>query len=796
MSRFRRVAVRRAVIRLIAIAIAVAPAAAVVAPAPTGAAPAPASTTARGAAAPVGVVASPAFAMTSLAEQVDNGGAFTTPPDTDAAASSTYVVEVVNSTLNVYARSSGSRVGTQVDLDSFFLSPSDISSGYTVSDPRVIYDAVAARWVVSAMSFKSSFSTGQGGRVHLAASDTDDPAGTWHGWTVKASTTGVLFDQPRLGLTTDKVLLSWDDYSGIAFGFFAGAEALAVAKDEVYSGVTMPATASDSWPSSGTPFFALVPAENQDQSATGWLVHNETDVSPPQVGVVEVTGTPGKDPVTFTPTALPARAGSAPPAAAQSGSSARIDTGDIRFLDAAWKGGRLWTGGSDGCVPAGDSATRSCGRLVEIDTTGSTPAIAQDFDFGAGGVSTMFPSVTFNGLGDLVVGYSTSSSSTFASFAAGGQLRSDVNRLSSTFAVKSGNGVYNEAANGCFGPGTSRWGDYSGASPDPASSLHAWVAGEFAAGASGSPNVAAACNWGTYAARVTFTAPSITAISPATVAAGGTMVVTGAGFTTSATVTIDGVAVTGVVSSSQQLTVTAPPHAVGSAELVVTTDYGTSVPMSFTYVARPVLSSIDPSVGPTAGGTTVTLSGAALAGVTAVRFGAAAAPFAAVDDSTVHATAPASVAGTVAVVVSTSGVESNAVSFTYEAPPPPPPPPRDGYRLAGSDGSVYAFGDAAALGDTAGAPLNLPVVGMAGTPSGDGYWLVASDGGIFAFGDAAFHGSTGAIRLNRPIVGMASTPSGDGYWLVATDGGIFAFGDAAFYGSTGDIHLNSPIVGM
>src|SRR5438105_6492108 len=71
--------------------------------------------------------------------------------------------------------------------------------------------------------------------------------------------------------------------------------------------------------------------------------------------------------------------------------------------------------------------------------------------------------------------------------------------------------------------------------------------------------------------------------------------------------------------------------------------------------------------------------------------------------------------------------------------------------------------------------------------SNGGYWLVGSDGGIFAFGDARFLGSTGNIKLNQPIVGMASTPSGDGYWMVASDGGLFAFGDAAFQGSTGNI---------
>ena len=122
--------------------------------------------------------------------------------------------------------------------------------------------------------------------------------------------------------------------------------------------------------------------------------------------------------------------------------------------------------------------------------------------------------------------------------------------------------------------------------------------------------------------------------------------------------------------------------------------------------------------------------------------------------------------------------------------------PSTGYWMVASDGGIFAYGGAKFFGSTGSIKLNMPIVGMAATPSGNGYWLVASDGGIFSFGDAGFYGSTGSIKLNRPIVGMAATPSGQGYWLVASDGGIFAFGDAGFFGSTGSIKLNKPITGM
>ena len=85
---------------------------------------------------------------------------------------------------------------------------------------------------------------------------------------------------------------------------------------------------------------------------------------------------------------------------------------------------------------------------------------------------------------------------------------------------------------------------------------------------------------------------------------------------------------------------------------------------------------------------------------------------------------------------------------------------------------------------------------MASTPDGNGYWLVGSDGGVFAYGDAGFYGSHGGSPLNGPIVGMASTTDGKGYWLVGSDGGIFAYGDAIFYGSMGGSNLAKQVVGM
>ncbi len=119
-----------------------------------------------------------------------------------------------------------------------------------------------------------------------------------------------------------------------------------------------------------------------------------------------------------------------------------------------------------------------------------------------------------------------------------------------------------------------------------------------------------------------------------------------------------------------------------------------------------------------------------------------------------------------------------------------------GYYLAASDGGIFTYGDAAFAGSAGGAPLNAPVVGMAvvpslepfatamtRTPDGHGYWVAGDDGEVLAFGDAAFYGSLAAANLRVPIVGIAATPNGHGYWLVDALGHVTPFGDAADTGS-------------
>ncbi|GAA1778304.1 hypothetical protein GCM10009748_08580 [Agromyces lapidis] len=164
-------------------------------------------------------------------------------------------------------------------------------------------------------------------------------------------------------------------------------------------------------------------------------------------------------------------------------------------------------------------------------------------------------------------------------------------------------------------------------------------------------------------------APVLTALSPdAGPVAGGTPVtITGTDLAGATAVTVDGVSVVFTQVSDTEITFTTEPHAAGTVDVVVVTAGGESGPLPFTYLPAPELSALAPSEGPTAGGTSVTVTGTDLGDATEVTVDGVSVPFTQVSDTEITFVTPPHAAGPVDVVVTTAGGESNALPFTYLA---------------------------------------------------------------------------------------------------------------------------------
>lgn len=170
---------------------------------------------------------------------------------------------------------------------------------------------------------------------------------------------------------------------------------------------------------------------------------------------------------------------------------------------------------------------------------------------------------------------------------------------------------------------------------------------------------------------------SVVFVSPdrGAVAGGTTVTIAGTGFVPGATtVTLGSTTVPAgqVTVSGTTLTFDAPAHPAGIVDVTVTTPGGTAVvPDAFTYVVAPVLTSLTPDRGSSAGGSTVVLNGSNLATTSGVTFGGVPVPFIVFDDTLVLVTSvPPGSPGTVDVAVTTSGGTATlANAFTYVGVP-------------------------------------------------------------------------------------------------------------------------------
>jgi hypothetical protein len=409
-----------------------------------------------------------------------------TPPDTQIAAGPNSLLEMVNSSGSVWTKSGG--LVKIFDLNKFFPVP----AGYTFSDPRVLYDAISNRWFASGVAFVTpSF----GSVLVFGVSDTTDPAGTWHVYSADNSS-NVTHDQPKIGVSADKVAFSFNDFLNAAL--FQGASTWVFGKAAMLAGASsIPGEAVG--PDSRR--VSIVPAIELTSTSTEFMAYNNSDcgysgcnAGYPSIGIVALTGDPAIGTLAWSESD-PAIAGtSQPPAADQPGLPGSIQTNDDRFLTAVWQNGTLWVDGNDGCTPPGDTAVRPCPRLIQVSTTG--PTVNQNFDLGSTGNDLYYPAVHVDSAGDMYVVYNISSVSQDVGVRLTGQPAGSAPQfVVPAQTIQAGQGLYTCA---------NRWGDYSGSALDPSNPSSVWLAAEYAGASSTN------CNWATFISQVTF-APITTA---------------------------------------------------------------------------------------------------------------------------------------------------------------------------------------------------------------------------------------------------------------------------------------------
>lgn len=171
-------------------------------------------------------------------------------------------------------------------------------------------------------------------------------------------------------------------------------------------------------------------------------------------------------------------------------------------------------------------------------------------------------------------------------------------------------------------------------------------------------------------------APTVTAVAPlgGPVLGGTTVTLTGTGFIAGATVLFDGDECSNVaIVSATSITCTTPAHVAGVVGVTVANadDQSATLADSYRYAAAPTVSAVNPSQGPTAGTTSITITGSNLFGASVTIGGQPCSNVSvtAAGDSLTCQT-PAGTAGAVDVVVDAFGGSTTAVDgYSYVAAP-------------------------------------------------------------------------------------------------------------------------------
>ena len=416
-----------------------------------------------------------------------------TPPDTTGAIGPDRYIETVNTQYAIYSRS-----GAPVNSGSLS-SLTGISGGlfgYSLSDPQMMWDAKTQRFYYSAVYY-DAFLLANGLAVGWSKTATPASSNDFCKYAIDFGTE--LPDYPKLGDSSDFLLFGYNKF-GNGASTYDGSEFTLVNKPPAGSACA-PTSAFAVYTSGvlhnadNSPAATPVPANLVDDSnGTGYVVANADLTETPSASSVSLysVSTNGSDangipvPSISGPTNVAVSSYAMPSSAPQNGNSYLLDTLDGRFeaAVAAVDPGHanttaVWTAhavfGGAGTEERWYEIDPGAGALLQSGTVSSSSLFVWN-----GAIS---PDRANNGaagaFGDsMAMSVSTSSAATYPAIQfvskRGTNLQSGLMNL-----------VQATGANvdlSCSATSPCRWGDYSGASPDPAASGslgRVWLANQY-----------------------------------------------------------------------------------------------------------------------------------------------------------------------------------------------------------------------------------------------------------------------------------------------------------------------------
>ena len=415
------------------------------------------------------------------------------PPDTNGDVGPTYYIQTINSSVGIFTKSDGVRVAA-FTLDTFMSQGNfgNLCDTNNFGDPVVLYDSFEDRWIITDFAFSldagNNVINPPGAYQCIAASKTGDPvSGGWNFYSI--NTTGGLGDYPKLGVWPDGIYMSVNMFGYPKGAAFQGPRVYAFNKAQMYAGRPTVQSVSFNAPAAD---FTILPSNARLQTGTPptgspnyfistWEFLNAVTVYKFHVDWNAISSS------TFTGPDTPSAATSWPNASVANAPSLGGNSLDVLQVRAMMQNQYINIGGAESLwtthtVRRANTTGFAAPRWYQLDVTGGTVAAnilqAATWDPDAANVIHRFmPSLALDRIGDMALGYSTSSSTTKPAIKYAGRLATDpVNTFSQTEQLLI-QGTGTQVGN-CGGAACLRWGDYSAMSLDPDGCTF-WFTGEY-----------------------------------------------------------------------------------------------------------------------------------------------------------------------------------------------------------------------------------------------------------------------------------------------------------------------------
>ena len=391
------------------------------------------------------------------------------PPDGGLAAGPHEVITAINETVNTFTKS-GTLLTSQT-LDSLF-------TGFPQSgpfDPHVVYDPNSHRfWLVAAATDGKTNSY-----FYVAVSNDSDTQDGWSVWYMPANDNSAFSsdwcDYPEIGLSSGGYVYITCNFFGLSspgdspVKFDSGPSALIrIIPESDFTGggccswwewwnnsfAIQPTVTVNSATTNGE--YLAASSAGGGSSVTEWQIYNESKCCSAAPSMYTGSASTGQ----YNP----------PPCATQPSAVQCLDSGDARFLGAFWQYPYLYAWSHIAC------GSYSCPFLVVINN--GSGKLTEGFYMSHGNYFSMYPAVGVRPDGTMSIVFDVVNSATDA-----GSWAQTIPDPSVCTVCTSGNPVWVDTGSGTYDRldknKKNRWGDYSGAWPDP-DGTGIWVMGEYA----------------------------------------------------------------------------------------------------------------------------------------------------------------------------------------------------------------------------------------------------------------------------------------------------------------------------